>query len=111
MTTLRYTAEAARTSAIDYTMMLLDKGFEPSVKELMNRYPGLTAEDAEAVVTKRLSSRAVRLGADKGRHLYRMGVGFGYEVGSIDVIAHDRAHAERIAARAGYCVRDVNMIG
>lgn len=43
----------------------------------------------------------------KSAHLYEVGT----TVGKIEVHANTRAIARRIAERAGYVVRDVNMVG
>lgn len=57
-------------------------------------------------------AREVRLGnLYASRHTYSVGVGEHRREGTIKVDANDRNHATRIAERAGYSVRDVNMIG
>lgn len=56
----------------------------------------------------------IRLG-EAGDHLYELTVYRDEKMlnarFSIEVEAHDRAHATRIAERAGYNVCDANMIG
>lgn len=50
-------------------------------------------------------------GRTTNRHLYEIGVGKDGLIGTIEVDAHNRAQAARIAERNGYEVRDVNMTG
>ncbi|WVS23938.1 hypothetical protein QkW1_15 [Ralstonia phage QkW1] len=49
----------------------------------------------------------IRLGNEPAKHLYELGT----ETGRIEVLADSRAQARKIAERAGYAVRDVNMVG
>ena len=48
---------------------------------------------------------------DKARHSYDVEVGDGRMDGYVTVEANSRDQAARIAERAGYVVRSVNMIG
>lgn len=47
------------------------------------------------------------LGKFSARHVYSVGT----TQGAVEVYANDGLHAVRIAERAGYVVRDVNMVG
>jgi hypothetical protein len=49
----------------------------------------------------------IELGSKTAKHLYEIGT----DNGRIEVHAHNRSQAERIAEKAGYVVRDVNMVG
>jgi hypothetical protein len=48
-----------------------------------------------------------KLGSETAKHLYEIGTANG----RIEVQANNRSQAERIAEKAGYVVRDVNMVG
>jgi len=63
-----------------------------------------------------LPAKRIVLGNPADNHLYSVGVdapsdGQTRKIFAIEVVANNRAAAGAIAKRAGYSVRDVNMIG
>jgi hypothetical protein len=58
-------------------------------------------------ISNEKESDMIELGSKTAKHLYEIGT----DNGRIEVHAHNRSQAERIAEKAGYVVRDVNMVG
>ncbi len=71
----------------------------------------LSVEAVAVPAAKAPSGERVRLGSPSAKHLYNVGVNIGGGTSYIEVEANDRGQASRIATKAGYEVRDVNMVG
>ena len=52
-----------------------------------------------------------RLGNEPAKHLYEIGVEKVGTISKIEILANTRTQAASIAKKAGYVVRDVNMVG
>lgn len=113
MATIRLKGGAARNFIA--RQMVNDKGPEAS----LNASAGAMREAVEEVIKDRNlpvdrskvppePGAPVRLGEKNAAHSYVVGVEGGY---SITVGATNRDQAARIATKAGYVVRDVNMAG